>query len=248
MKKLLYLFSASLLVLASCSKDDNNTPDPTTSTLVKKVVYTDIDGSIDTNQYTYDGNKIVSIVSSDGSKTNYTYTGNVITKIVNTDEKGFLDSTYEYTYNNDKLTTSLSVVVDLDNNYKTTYTYNADGTVSFSKNKINKTTGEVIVGYSVGKYTFNGGNLIKNEYTTEGDKYLDTFDFDAKNNPLKNVAGMSLLLDDAEDVVSVNNIVKYTYSGTSDTCVFTYDANGFPIEAKGYDSEGKLNGNTKYFY
>jgi hypothetical protein len=247
MKKLLCLFSASLLVLASCSKDDDK-PDTATSTLVKKVVYTDIDGSVETNQFTYDGNKIVSIVSSDGSKTNYTYTGNVITKIVNTDEKGILDSTYEYTYNNGKIATSSSVVEDLDNNYKTTYTHNADGTVSFSENQINKTTSEIIVGYSVGKYTFNGGNLIRNEYTTEGEKYLDTFDFDAKNNPLKNIAGMSLLLDDAEDVVSVNNIVKYTYSGTSDTCVFTYDENGFPTEAKGYNSDGKPDGNTKYFY
>jgi hypothetical protein len=247
MKKLLYLFCASSLVLVSCSKDDDKS-DAATSTLVKKVVYTDIDGSVETNQFTYDGNKIVSIVSSDGSKTNYTYTGNVITKIVNTDEKGILDSAYEYTYNNGKIATSSSIVEDLDNNYKTTYTHNADGTVSFSENKINKTTGEVIVGYSVGKYTFNGGNLIRNEYTTEGDKYLDTFDFDAKNNPLKNVTGMSLLLDDAEDVVSVNNIVKYTYSGTSDTCVFTYDENGFPTEVKGYNSDGKPDGNTKYFY
>ena len=54
MKKLLYLFSASLLVLSSCSSDD----DTTATVLVKKVSYVSIWDSY-TVDFTYSGNKIV---------------------------------------------------------------------------------------------------------------------------------------------------------------------------------------------
>jgi hypothetical protein len=245
MKKLLYLFSASLLVFASCSKDDN-TPDPVTSTLVKKVIYTDLDKSVFTTETTYNGNKIVSTLDSDGSKEVYTYTGEIITKVEETDGKGVLESTTEYTYNNGKLATSLVKEVGADYNYKTVYTYNADGTVSFADVMINTKTGATDDGGTVGKYTYNGGNLVKKVYSYYGKEYSSTFEYDTKYNPFKNVTGYSLLLDN-EDDASVNNVVKRTSSGTVSTNTYTYDANGFPTGQQNFYN-GKLDGTSQFVY
>lgn len=245
MKKLLYLFSASLLVLASCSKDDDK-PNPATSTLVKKVIYTDIDKSTFTSQTTYNGYKIVSIVGSDGSKTVYTYTGEVISKIEEIDEKGVLESTTEYTYTSGKLATSLEKEVGEDYNYKTVYTHNADGTVSFADVMINVKTGTSDDGGTVGKYTYSGGNLVKKVYSYYGTEYSNTFEYDTKNNPFKNITGFSLLLDN-EDEASVNNLVKRTSASSIYTHTYTYDANGFPTEQQSF-SNGKSDGTSQFAY
>jgi hypothetical protein len=245
MKKLLYLFSASLLVLASCSKDDN-TPDPATSTLVKKVIYTDINKSIYTSETTYNGNKIVSTLGSDGSKIVYTYTGEIITKVEETDGKGALESTTEYTYTNGKLATSLEKEVGADYNYKTVYTYNADGTVSFADVMINTKTGTTDDGGTVGKYTYSAGNLVKKVYSYYGKEYSSTFEYDTKNNPSKNVTGFSLLLDN-EDEASVNNVVKRTSSSSISTNTYKYDANGFPTEQQSFHN-GISDGTSQFTY
>ena len=253
MKKLLCLFGASLLVLTSCSNDgdDNN---PATDTLVKEINYIDIDGSSEVSKYTYAGNKIVSI-DEYGGKANYTYTGDVITKIVSVDENNEINNVIEYTYVNGKVATLIESEPGFPALYKISYTYNADGTVSYKTSNINTNTPLETFG-STGVLTFKDGNLIKDVRTSVGGNVnTSTYEYDAKNNPFKNILGLTLLLD-ADQSVSVNNVVKTTevssYSGGSSTYVYTtthtYDGNGFPTEGKNFGNDGAADGTAKYTY
>jgi hypothetical protein len=247
MKKLLYLFCASLLVMTSCSSDDDsNSVDPVNLTLVKKTVSTGMDGDR-TSLITYNGNKIVSIVTNNVYKTNFTYTGDVITKIESLDEKNVVDDVTEYTYVNGKVVSFIEKDVEATYNSKTKYTYNTDGTISYEKFNINKITGTEVAAGNSGKYTFKDGNLIK----IVDSRSSVVYEYDTKNNPYKNVLGFNQLLDN-EELGSINNSVKRTSVSGSDTYVykitFVYDGNNFPTEEKSFDSTGKLENTIQYFY
>ena len=193
MKKLLYLFSASLLVLSSCSSDD----DTTATVLLKKASYVSTGESF-TTDFTYSGNKLVSWVDSFGDKKTFTYTGDLITKIVDTDDKGNVDYTTEFTYTNGKLTSEISLETGDDYKYKTKYVHNTDGTISFEEFRVAVATGKEEKYGDIGKYTFKNGNLVKKEKSYNGTNSSETYEYDAKNNPFKNVVGFNLFVDDEE--------------------------------------------------
>ena len=243
MKKLLYLFSASLLVLTSCSSDDSNSSEPT-PILLKKVSYVSI-GESYTVDFTYSGNKIVSNVNNYGEKTTFTYTGDLITKIVDTDDKGNVDYTTEFTYTNGKLTSALSLEDGDEYKYKTKYVHNTDGSISFEEFKITVATG-VEEEDGSGKYTYKDGNLVKKEKKSyNGYESSVTYEYDAKNHPFKNVLGFNLLLNDEESYL--NNIVKTTISTDIYTNTYKYNAEGFPTEQKHFYN-GALDETTTYTY
>jgi hypothetical protein len=245
MKKLLCLFSATLLVLTSCSSDDDTASAPTI--LLKKASYVSTGESF-TTDFTYSGNKLVSSVDNDGYKTTFTYSGDLITKIVDTDDKGVVDQTTELTYTNGKLTTEVSLESGDDYKYKTKYVHNADGTISFEEFRVSVATGvEQEYGY-IGKYTFKNGNLVKKEKSYYGTNSSETYEYDAKNNPFKNVVGFNLLVNDEEGAY-VNNIVKITYSNSTDiyTNTYKYNAESFPTEQKGFYN-GASDGTTTFAY
>lgn len=224
MKKILCLLSAVLLGFTSCSKDDDNeSSDPVSSTLVKKRNYIDKDG-VSSDNILYDGNKISSINYADGSILKYTYTGDFITKIEDIDKGGKESFITNYIYNNGKLDAFI------EKNYKTKFTYNVDGTVSYEQfnitTDVEKKTG------TAGKYTFKDGNLMKDETSTSSIAY----EYDNKNSDLKNVLGLNLLIND--EASYPNNIVKknqvsgslgnvHTYIVTS---AYKYNDSNFPTE------------------
>jgi hypothetical protein len=246
MKKLLYLFSASLLVLTSCSSDDNASSEPTATILLKKTSYV-TSGESYTVDFTYSGNKIVSNVDNYGDKTTFTYTGELITKIVDTDNKGVVDQATEFTYTNGKLTSEISLETGDDYKYKTKYVHNADGTISFEEFRVSVATGkEEEYGY-VGKYTFKNGNLVKKEKSYYGTNSFTTYEYDANNHPFKNVLNFNLLISDEESYV--NNIVKITYSNATEvyTNTYKYNANGFPTEQKSFYN-GAPDGTSTFTY
>jgi hypothetical protein len=245
MKKLLCLFGASLLVLTSCSSDDNNSSEPT-AILLKKMSYVS-SGESYTVDFTYSGNKIISNVDSYGDKTTFTYTGDLITKIVDTDDKGDVDYTTEFTYTNGKLTSEISLEAGDEYKYKTKYVHNTDGTISFEEFRVAVATGvEQEYGY-IGKYTYKDGNLVKKEKSYYGSESSTTYEYDAKNHPIKNVLGFNLLLNDEESYI--NNIVKTTYSNSADiyTNTYNYNAEGFPTEQKSFNN-GTLDGTSTFTY
>lgn len=245
MKKLLYLFSASLLVLISCSKGDE--PRDTTSQnliLPKKIAVVFQNESI----LTYNGNKIVQSVSGT-YKTVYTYTGDLITK----QEKfagNNIDYKEEYSYENDKLKTSLITGSSGGQTFKRkkVYTHNSDGTVDYKYYNIDVTTGVETLGDS-GKLTILSGNIVKIE---EGTTFVSTIEYDSKNNATKNILGFDKLM---EEELSANNIMKNTYisnGGTIpsvNTYQYDYDANGYPIEQRiFYDGNGTAAIITRFTY
>lgn len=248
MKKLLYLFCTTLLVLTSCSSDDDNS---SSTNLVKKIIYSH-DGQIYRSRtFTYEGNKIVSEVAMDGSKTNYTYTGDVITKIEELNGEGIVRSITEYNYTSGKLATSLKISYGHDE--KSVYTYNSDGTVSCDIFWLDSETGTLINNtLKEEKYIYSAGNLVKILSKLDGGKESDvTYEYDSKNNPFKNITGYDLLLNYFEtEELSTNNATKIIfYFDITITNIYTYNANGFPTEQKRfYDGDANVNRVTKYIY
>jgi hypothetical protein len=259
MKKLLYLFSASLIVLTSCSSDDNNSSDPITSILPKTVSYSYPSYPSDNSSSTvvYNGNKIVSI-KDETSRTDYTYSGDVIVKSIDYDTqsgKDVKDSEEIYTYVNNKLATS-SYAESFSPEYpsgqyrgRSVYTYNSDGTVTKESYSTSETGVETKNSY-VTVSTFVNGNLVK-EVATDSEPgsnnvRTDVYEYDSKNNPLKNVLGFNLLLDDAR-TCSANNVVKQTsteiyesstYGPDVYKSVYIYDTNGYPTKETIYKKDG----------
>jgi hypothetical protein len=241
MKKLLCLLSIILVAFTSCSKDDNESSNSASSVLPKTRINIE-DGVSYPAKYVYDGNKITSITDADGSVMKYTYSGNVITKIEELDTKGQPDFITDYIYENGKMTVSIERNVGNDYYYKTKYTYNADGTVSYEGFKGIDSTGIEQEYGATGKYTFKDGNVIKLEVSYYGAESTYIYEYDTKNNPFKNVLGFNLLLDD----VAVNNVIKETSTSGSGTTLrtntktyaYTYDVNNYPTEkVESYQSE-----------
>jgi len=244
MKKI-KLFGLGLLLALlslSCSKDGEPTASPTSLILTKRVnerdpVYSDIGKD---TYFTYDGNKIVSSIYDGKYKDVYTYTGNFITKIEEfSSEK--LTNTIDFTYTNGKLTSVLEKE-PLYPSKITNYVHNSDGTVSYSS-----TSGK-------GKLTFKDGNLMEDASETNG---TETYEYDTKNNPFKNILGISALLYNAKGGIlfnaSKNNYIKNTdkYNGVTSiltTSTITYNSDGYPIEDKEYWTGGTDYTFYKYYY
>jgi len=235
MKKLLCLFSATLIALTSCSNDDNNSSDAASSILPKKVTFINSNGDSSVETIVYNGNKIVSITEEDGSVTKYTYTGNVITKVEDIDEKGELGGTTEYSYTSGKVTSFVEKEIGDKYHYKTKYVHNTDGTVSYEEFRINVATSVEEEYGRIGKLTFKDGNLIKDENSYYGSDFVKVYEYDTKNSPFKNITGYSLLLKTNS---SINNVIKETRSSGSGTTantsvitlVYKYDVNNYPTE------------------
>ncbi|WP_207556466.1 hypothetical protein [Flavobacterium frigidimaris] len=242
---MLYLFAASLLVFTSCSKDDNDSSNSTSSILPKKVTTTYSGGDSDVQNIVYNGNKIVTSTDQDGYVIKYTYTGEFITKVEEFDKDGKLDKTTDYTYLNGKLNTSVEKSADPTATYyyETKFMHNADGTVFYENFRGLILTGVEQEYGATGKYTFKDQNLVKLEVSYYGNEYSYVYEYDTKNNPLKNVLGYNLLLEDEN--ASVNNVLKETstsgsgakISTSTTTYSYKYDANNYPTETvKSYPS------------
>lgn len=257
MKKLLYLFSAVLIVFASCTddygdycikkndsnpiKNDTISPPKTDSIpvvvvepiLVKKQVHTYANGDVTTVELLYNDTKIIS--DREGPNvTNYTYEGDVIKKIEKADDSEGVYITNEYFYANGKLDYIFSK--EFGNYYITKYTYNSDGSVFYSKINSDSSKNENEYTPISGRYTFSGGNLITHQFYSGTFESLTTYVYDSKNNPRVNILGFGALIDNNQGFAVKNNVVKKTTSNNVDTSVETvvytyeYDANGYPTK------------------
>ena len=247
MKKLLCLFSASLLVLTSCSKDDSSS-NYTIVVLPNKIVFTGSDGVKNTSTVTYDGNKIVQVLGG-GYKSVYSYTGDLITNL----KKYYgdnLESETVYTYNNNKLVEIIENNIGELTKCKTSYTHNANGTIlkeTFSIDKISNVETKNVGSY---KLEFTYGNMTQNSYMVGSDVLsTTTFFYDDANSPFKNILGFSKLLDDSS--ASNNQIKKATASLNGSyitTSSYKYNDKRYPTEeTKTYSYEGGTS-SVEYFY
>lgn len=265
MKKFLCLFGALILTITSCSSNDDDSGKTKTAILPKTVKYTNpaYPEENNTATFTYDGNKIVSIVSNN-NKTEYTYDGN---KIIKEADYDIVDSkatkTYEvvYSYNLEKLT-SVAYAENFTSQFPTgqykgrsVYTYNTDGTINKESYSTNATTGIETKNSYLEVLTFQNGNLIKkvDSQTASEPVYVTTrlYEYDTNNNPSKNILGFSLLLD--QDEADVNNLLKHTDTSTSGTYVYKttyeYNSDGYPTKKTEFRTDGTtINSTTEYTY
>lgn len=231
MKKILYLAVIILLLFASCSSD-NNEPDLQEPVLIKEIEI-NINSSILRQKFLYDGNKIRSIIFSDGTRKNYTYTDDFITKIDEVNASGHITTTREFTYKNGKLFSVLYIEYDSFMQYYTNlmkYIHNDDGTVTYQKYKTNFITGvEGEKDGDEGKLYFENGNIVKQSF---GFNSFYVHEYDNKNNIYKNILNYKLLLDSDP---SVNNCIKTTsyYNGEKNEesiNVYNYNSKGYPTK------------------
>ncbi|OIV42087.1 hypothetical protein [Flavobacterium johnsoniae] len=240
MKKILCLFSAlSMVLISSCSSDDNSSESENAVLLPKKITETVVEdgksGSI-TYTLTYDGNKLKQISLSDASKSVYTYTGDLITK-VELFKSGILQSTDVYAYEGGKL---VSKITTRESNKsiqdKLTFVYNANGTVNANQSQI---IDRLETKYDTTTlYTFVNGNIASTELIDGRLEEKITSTFDDKKSPYINITGAKLLLDldNYFDFYSANNTVK--------NVTVTYDSEGAVDETATVTNTNKYNGSN----
>lgn len=255
MKKLLLLFSALTLVLTSCSSDDDNSSSEDTSILPKTISYSYPSPELGTNSkstLTYDGNKIVSIIDED-SKSLFTYDGDLIIKhdVFKIDPQGNQSKKREvlYTYENGKLKTRI-YRTDISAEYpegnytqKTVYTYTSNNLISYVNFLVDRAS-KLETKIGEGTLTYESGNLVKEQQKVSSVTTTSVYEYDTKNNPLKNILGFSLLLNEISELGN-NNVTKITRS-TSDypnpavfLTTYSYNEKGYPLKHTSFDGGGK---------
>ncbi|WP_163410569.1 hypothetical protein [Flavobacterium ajazii] len=252
MKKIICFFSVLVLVLASCSSDDNSSSEDNLI-LPKTISSTNPEFPQDNkvSTITYDGNKIMSIASL-GSKTVFTYDGNRIIKqeVFDVDLSGnqIKKTSISYTYENGKLKTRIlrkgfeNAYPEGQYIYKSVYTHISDTFISYIYYTVNANTNAERKS-SEGNLTYKDGNLIKEQEIEDSSIYTREYEYDTKKNPLKNILGFNLLLN--ETIFSINNISKTIRTETEypNPVVYLksyiYDDNGYPTKRTSFASDGE---------
>ena len=227
MKKICLFLSIAALSLASCSSDsESSTNNPSSDVLVKKIVYTSLmDDYTETINFTYNGNKLVKGIYSDGSQETYTYQGDLITKIVLSVD-GEDDMIEDFTYDSSGRLTGYYYQEGVYTEQET-FVYNSDGTVTGTIG-----TGSEAVNHT---YHFSNGELVK-IVNNMGQTY--NYTYDAKNSPFKNVTGYGniamVTTGDHEFFGRSQNIVSiHETSGDVNYMAntMTYNAANYPLTA-----------------
>ena len=248
MKKIGLAFSALLLILSSCSSSDSSSP--SSGTLLDKVIETYDDGTVETFNYIYNGNKIVRITTDFGQETVYTYAGDLIVK-----EESYLDDmledeiTFEYNASQKliKSTRTNTSEVEVDN-----FTYNSNNTVSFitTSNGVIKATGTIY---------FNGDQPFKKEMVVEPGTIfeidqIEESTFDSKVNPLANVIGFSKIniatpnFREGYDGISNNVLVFKRDNVVRGSSTYTYNSNNMPASEVYDDEQDEFDSSLQYIY
>lgn len=248
MKKIFMFLAAASLLMTSCGNDDSADTTPVESTiLLKKGIETYQGGYVLTSTYTYDGNKIVSGTYSDGTHDVFTYTNDNITKI-QTYDGNTLDEEETFEYNSNNQLTGYVYKSYGSDNYaeRTTYVYNSNGTVTTTEYTGNHSAQTELSGTRV--LTLTNDNITKSVFTdTDGEIVeTETFTFDDKNNPRKNIVGIKAI-NIAYGIDGVNNILTSLSDGPEDySYTYTYNVDGFPVTFS--DNDNGNTSSTQYFY
>ena len=266
MKKLLLLFVALTLVLTSCSSEENSSLENSSeeySVFPKTISYIYPNTTLGTNSTStlkFDGNKIVSISKYD-SKTKFIYNGDFIIKqeVFDLDLQGneTKDKEVLYNYENGKLKTRLfkeNITVNYpDGQYieKVLYTHSSN-LISYINYRVDKDT-KVEVKSSEGTLTYNGGNLVKEMQVVGSLTRTRTYEYDTKYNPLKNILGFDLLLNEINEF-GKNNVLKTT-SISSDfptqanyVTTYIYNDNDYPSKKTSLTGGGSVEYEIEYTY
>ena len=257
MKNLSLLFCVFILVLTSCSKDSASPVAEeqltTNGTLLRKVITT-VGTDVITDEYFYNGNKLLKVVSSNGRRYEYTYTGNLITK-QDLFENNVLKSTENNQYNADQKITEKKILNYPNSKaFRCDYTYNTDGTVTVKEYSGDFTT-QTTQTVNRKIFLFSNGDVEKiEEYVVVNGNpvtRINSYTYDTKNTPTNAILGYNKIK--LWEVVgasgnSHNNTAIYFASTESNTTPYTvnpsytYNSFNYPITADGVGATGQ------YFY
>lgn len=132
MKKITALVSVIMLIVSSCTTTDSN-PDINQKILLKKIITKNLNNNsvINITDFEYNGNKISKSLSQN-NKILYTYDAHLITNIKIFDLSNTLIAEYLFNYENNNLIESIYKTLSSNVCEKRLYTYNINGTVSFT--------------------------------------------------------------------------------------------------------------------
>lgn len=253
MKKLLLLLSGIALLLASCSSDDGAAAN-SDAILVKKAVSVETDGTQGmTLNYSYNGNKISTVQTSDGQIAKYFYSQNLIVKgekYFSGNSNAVIEVVYQYDTNERLVSEEYK---DFSNSILETrmYTYEEDGSVSFLA--YSGEIGSITELKSTGKYFFNEDNeVIKIESTNLNTNNVVTrsLTYDTRNNIFKNVPGWNKLFPTLTG--KKHNILTSTTIGSDQVVLDAYSNQceynnaGYPISIS--TTIGSHTTKVNYFY
>lgn len=202
MKRFLLPLMAMSIALTSCSRDNDDVTNPienpvNTEILPTKIELIDSYIGTQTKNITYNGNKIVKWGDYD-----ITYTGDLITKL--TRDEG-IHHLYFYNPNGTLKMTILDLrSVHSAASYVTNYTYKPNNIVEVEVHStdFNGEITQLEKRYKIfeGTFTMKDGNIYKSHtisYSPFGNEnyYINTvtYEYDNKNNPQKNIKGLSAL-------------------------------------------------------
>ncbi len=267
-KYFLYIITLALFIV-SCKKNDPIvdviSPPIQNYILPKSITIINANGTF-TSTFSYNGNKLVSIVGT-SSIVSYTYTGNLVTKITSTNSAPNESLNIEdFVYNIDNTISSIATYYEYNNSGQTIkskniirYIYNVNGTINQRNYNIDINNGlETPDNYSV-DYTFTNGNITKGNNINYNSFNLreQIFEYDLKNSPYKNVLGYNKLFKERSNT---NNLLKRILTDTiyfngqtivtSDiqTRTYVYNSDNFPTEIKNFNSSGTLLSTTQFTY
>jgi hypothetical protein len=259
MKKLICLLFALIIavMINSCSKDEdtkndsNQIDDPLEvkeNVLVKKITRTDAQGDVQTVDFIYDGNKIVSI-ETDEEIHSFFYSGNLIIRREVFNKEFTTTEITNYTYNGKVLKTSNNLTFVNNNGEFMTFSAPDETITTSSSSNLYKYRGRVDFRQNlVYEYItiFENYDLLR-----YGDNRPATIDqnnyryfYDENKNPFNNIIGMEYLLNNDNRLRfgvlhllngnckrNINKVEAYSFltfwgnptSVTEAGAVFTYD-------------------------
>ena len=246
MKKIICLLAIVAVSLTSCSSDSSSDQNPSNDVLVRKVIYDY--GSLDygdTVEYTYNGNKLLKGLYSDGSVENFTYSGDLITKIELLSE-GYVIYTENFIYDSSNRLIKYNLLEDGFNEQET-FVYNNDGTATATYG-----TG---VGANVSTYYYENDELIK---IVGSDGHTYNYTYDSKNSPYRNVTGYDkivLVVHGDHEFFGAKQNISRIFDATENinymSNTMTYNANNYPITATStaiFTPDGTFTATAQYSY
>lgn len=238
----LILGMALTTVFASCSLDEeyDATEDAakmsTSSLLVQSITATSERGAtVVTDEYTYNGTKLVKITSSDGRKVLFTYGGDLIIRkdfYVNNvlNSKEFFQYNRQYQLTNYRRESASGTTT-----YNAIYTNNSDGTVLVKGYSGSSTSASSQI---VNRKVFTAGirvNKIENYTVQNGTPVTEVlnYSYDSKNSPFKNITGFDKLAYYDITANSNYNNVQSVSSGTTvvESAQYAYNGANYPLNA-----------------
>lgn len=240
------------LCISSCS---NSSSDGTSSSglLISKIVSTSGGGTTNTSTFTYLGNKIKDYTQS-GYKTSYTYNGDAIATMTTTQGSDVL-YTNTFTYDTNNRVASETVNYFLENaSERKVYTYTpTDILVDVYSGDLNNATtlsrkGRILFD-THGEVTATENYDLSNTLTSK-----TVFTNDGKNSPFRNITGFSkqpYFFGKQCNVLTIESYDATNQLISNSNFQYNYNADNFPSSAtQNFFSNGTLSSVTtiQYFY